>query len=274
VRNAGIDAEDVVSEELAPGVWLLGGAGHNSLSVEFDDYSVIIEGPRSADRGRKVIEATRALVPQKPIRYVLNTHHHFDHVGGNLALKQATGCTIIGPAGEATRIPGIDRRVDEGDRVPIGSTTFEVIETPGHTDGHVSYWSAGERLAFAGDALFSLGCGRLFEGTPDVMLRSLQKLAELPRDTRLYCGHEYTETNGRFALTIEPNNLDLQARVAQVAELLAAGKMTLPTTVGQELATNPFLRADRPRLQVAIGMKNAAPEDVFGELRRRKDAFA
>jgi len=244
-----------------------------------DNYAVLVHDEASGETAAIDAPDAAAILERLSRRgwqlgMLLNTHHHFDHVGGNLALKEATGCVIVGPAAEAARIPGIGRRVGEGDRVAVGAAEFEVIETPGHTAGHISYWSAGEEIVFAGDTLFSLGCGRMFEGTPEVMWHSLQKLARLPRGTRLYCGHEYTETNGRFAITVEPNNLDLQARVAEVAELRAAGKMTLPTTIGQELATNPFLRSDRPRLQVAIGMKNAAPADVFGELRRRKDAFA
>jgi hydroxyacylglutathione hydrolase len=204
---------------------------------------------------------------------ILTTHHHADHTAGNIALKQATGCSVTGPAAEAGRIPGLDRGVREGDAVFVGTARFEVIETPGHTAGHIAYWCAEEKLAFVGDTLFSLGCGRLFEGTAATMWESLARLARLPRETQIHCGHEYTEANGRFAITVEPNNLDLQARIAEVAELRARGKMTLPTTIGQELATNPFLRADRPRLKAAIGMKRATPDEVFAELRRRKDIF-
>ena len=205
---------------------------------------------------------------------LLITHHHSDHTAGNLVLKKATGCLIIGPAKEADRIPGIDRSVSGEENVTLGEHRFKVIETPGHTTGHVCYWSREQELAFVGDTLFSLGCGRVFEEPLPTMWHSLDKLAQLPRETQVYCGHEYTEANGRFAISIEPNNLDLQARVSEVRRLSAGGGMTLPTTIGQERATNPFLRADKPRLKRALGMADAAPAEVFSELRRRKDTFA
>lgn len=205
---------------------------------------------------------------------ILCTHAHGDHTAGNLTLKSATGCTIVGPVGEADRIPGLDRPVREGDVVNIGSAIFDVLDTPGHTTGHIAYWSAGERVAFVGDTLFSLGCGRIVPGMAAAMWASLSKLAALPRDTSFYCGHEYTEQNGRFAVTVEPNNLDLEARIAEVAQLRAAGKPTLPGTIGVERATNPFLRASQGRLRRAIGMEKAEPAEIFAELRRRKDAFA
>ena len=205
---------------------------------------------------------------------LLITHHHHDHVVGNLAIKQATGCTIVGPERESKSIPGLDRSVVDGETVALGAQAFSVIHTPGHTAGHVSYWCAEDHLAFAGDTLFSLGCGRLSEGTAPEMFASLAKLAALPRETVLYCGHEYTAKNARFALTIEPNNIDLQARAEEVERLRKAGKMTLPTTIGQEQATNPFLRTDRRRLRAAIGMERDPPEAVFAELRRRRDNFS
>ncbi|MCC6735997.1 MAG: hydroxyacylglutathione hydrolase [Bauldia sp.] len=205
---------------------------------------------------------------------VLVTHHHRDHTAGIPALKAAFGARVVAPAAELGRIAGVDRGVGEGDTVNIGRAIFEVIETPGHTSGHIAYWSAGEKVAFVGDTLFSLGCGRLFEGSPETMWASLQKLRALPRDTAIYCGHDYTAANGRFAATIEPQNLDLEARIAEVARLAAAGRPTLPTTIGAERATNPFLRADRPRLRRALGMAKTTPEAVFAEIRRRKDSFA
>lgn len=243
-----------------------------------DNYGVLIHDPAAGVTA--TIDAPDGAAISARLRqngwsldFILVTHHHGDHTAGNLALKQETGCRIIGPAKEAGSIPGIDRTIGEGDLVEVGAAAFEVIETPGHTAGHISYWSEGEKLAFVGDTLFSLGCGRLFEGSAETMWQSLCRLAELPRDTRIYCGHEYTAENGRFAATIEPNNLDLEARIAEVAALRAAGEMTLPTTIGQELATNPFLRAGKRRLQMAIGMESAEPVEVFAELRRRKDNF-
>lgn len=205
---------------------------------------------------------------------ILVTHHHRDHTAGIATLKKQFGSTVVAPAAEASRIPAVDRAVREGDTVNVGRAIFEVIETPGHTAGHVAYWSAAEKVAFVGDTLFSLGCGRVFETPLETMWASLQKLRALPRDTAVYCGHEYTAANGRFALTLEPSNLDLEARVAEVARLRAAGEPTLPTTIGAERATNPFLRADRPRLRRAMGVAKAEPAVVFAEIRRRKDAFS
>lgn len=205
---------------------------------------------------------------------ILVTHHHRDHTAGIPMLKKQFGCAVVAPAAEAGRIPAVDRGVHEGDTVNVGRAIFEVIGTPGHTAGHVAYWSAEEKVAFVGDTLFSLGCGRVFETPLETMWASLQKLRSLPRDTAVYCGHEYTAANGRFALTLEPSNLDLEARIAEVARLRAAGEPALPTTIGAEQATNPFLRADKPRLRRAIGMARAEPAAVFAEIRRRKDAFS
>lgn len=206
------------------------------------------------------------------LNLILVTHRHGDHVAGNRALKALTGCRVVGPAAEADAIPEIDHAIRDDDEVPVGATPFRVIATPGHTAGHVAYYSEAAAVAFVGDTLFSLGCGRV-ETDMRTMWLSLRKLGALPRKTALYCGHEYTQANGRFAVTIEPNNLDLEARIADVSRLRASGRPTIPTTVGQELATNPFLRADRPRLRHALGMEHADPEDVFATLRRRKDAF-
>lgn len=243
-----------------------------------DNYGVLIHDPDSGETAAIDApdgDAIAARLAERgwSLTSIFTTHHHGDHVAGNAALKAATGCRITGPAREAERIPGIDETVKEGDEVSLGRHRFAVIETPGHTSGHVTYWCREQALVHAGDTLFSLGCGRLFEEPPEVMWRSLRKLAELPRETVLYCGHEYTEANGRFALTIEPNNLDLQARVEDVKRLRAEGRMTLPSTIGQELATNPFLRADKPRLRKAIGLAEADAEEVFAVLRSRKDAF-
>lgn len=177
------------------------------------------------------------------ITQILNTHWHPDHVGANAAIKAATGCTITGPAGEEAKIPGIDRAVREGDTVAIGAETGRVIDVPGHTAGHNAYHFASSGLLFCGDTLFAMGCGRLFEGTPEQMVRSLGKLMALPDDTLVYCAHEYTASNGRFALTVEPDNAALQARMAEVVAAREAGRPTVPSTIGLERATNPFTRA-------------------------------
>jgi hydroxyacylglutathione hydrolase len=207
------------------------------------------------------------------ITHILNTHHHGDHVGGNLEIKQATGCTIVGPKPDAARIPGIDVAVDEGERVRLGEEEAEVFFVPGHTRGHIAYWFAGAKTLFCGDTLFAMGCGRLFEGTPQQMWRSLAKLRALPADTRVYCAHEYTQTNARFALTVDPANAALKARAQAVDAARAAGRPTVPSTIGEERATNPFLRADDPALAAAVGLKGRDPVDVFAEVRRRKDVF-
>jgi hydroxyacylglutathione hydrolase len=204
---------------------------------------------------------------------LLVTHHHGDHVEGNLALKKRFGLRIVGPKAEAARIPGIDERVEEGQSLTLGRDRIAVIKTPGHTAGHVSYHFEDSDVAFTGDTLFALGCGRLFECKAEVMHRSLQKLAALPPQTRVYCGHEYTQTNARFALSVDPTNSALKERAAEVDRLRADGKPTLPTTIGLELATNPFLRAHDPAIRRTLGMENEADEAVFAEVRKRKDAF-
>lgn len=205
--------------------------------------------------------------------HILTTHHHEDHVEGNLALKKQYGCTVTAPEREADKIPGTDRTVKGGDVFRFGGYEVRVIDTPGHTLGHVSYWLPEAATVFAADTLFALGCGRLFEGTPEEMWVSLQKLAALPDETIVYCGHEYTEANARFALTIEPENAELSARADEVARLRASGKVTLPTTIGLEKRTNPFLRAGETAIRARLGMEDAPDAAVFAEVRRRKDSF-
>lgn len=204
---------------------------------------------------------------------ILNTHHHGDHIGGNADLKSFYGATIVGPAAETARIPDMDRTVAEGDTVAVGAETARVLETPGHTTGHIAFAFEGARALFCGDTLFSLGCGRMFEGTPDQMWASLAKLRALPDETRLYCGHEYTEANARFARSIDPDNPALVAKAEAVAAARRAGAPTIPSVLGEEKAANPFLRADDPSLAAAVGRQGAAPAEVFAEIRRLKDRF-
>jgi hydroxyacylglutathione hydrolase len=207
------------------------------------------------------------------LTHILNTHHHADHAGGNLELKRRTSCRIIGPRADAARIPGIDVEVGDGDTFELGSHEIEVLDTPGHTRGHIVYLFRADEAAFVGDTLFSLGCGRLFEGTPAQMWSSLSKIMSWPERTRLYCAHEYTQSNGRFAVTVEPGNRALAERVAEVASLRAAGKPTVPSTLALEKATNPFLRPTSRNLQETIGLVGASNVEVFAKTRALKDAF-
>lgn len=207
------------------------------------------------------------------ISHIFNTHHHGDHVGGNLEIKAATGCTIVGPKADRARIPGIDIEVDEGDIATLGQAEAEVFFVPGHTRGHIAYWFKESAALFCGDTLFALGCGRLFEGTPKQMWSSLSKLRVLPAETRVYCAHEYTQANARFALSVEPDNQALVERSAAIDKARAQDQPTVPSTLGEELATNPFLRADQPSLAANIGLSASDPVAVFAEVRHRKDVF-
>ncbi len=253
------------------------------MSAEFfqfpcrsDNYGVLVHNAASGvtlsidapDYG-----AVRSALDEKGWRltHILTTHHHGDHVAGNAELKKDFGCEIIGPDAERSTIPGIDRTVREGDTLDLGGITVDVIETPGHTNGHVTYHLPDEKVAFVGDTLFAMGCGRLLEGDADTMWRSLQKIASLPDGTTLYCGHEYTVANARFALSVEPGNAALVMRAEEVVRLRDGGQPTLPTTLGEEKATNPFLRAGSPKIRERLGLEDAPDAQVFATLRRMKD---
>jgi len=243
-----------------------------------DNFGVLIHDPASGLTA--AIDAPeeapiRARLAEKGWRLdqILVTHHHADHTEAILPLKASFGCTVTGPEGEAAKIPGIDGTVKGGDEFKFGAFDVRVIDTPGHTLGHISYWLPEAGVAFVGDTLFAMGCGRVIEGTPEMMWASLEKLAALPGETLIYCGHEYTEANARFALTVEPDNRDLVARSDEVRRLRAAGKATLPTTIDLEKRTNPFLRARERSLRRDLGMEGAAPAAVFAEVRGRKDRF-
>lgn len=203
--------------------------------------------------------------------WVLLTHHHGDHVGGLAELKRRTGCKAVGPRQEFDLIQGLDLTVAEGESFALGHAVARIIETPGHTVGHVAYYFAETPALFAGDTLFVLGCGRVFEDTPRAMWNSLCKLAALPPETKLYCGHEYTLANARFALTIDPENARLAARARRIEELRERGEPTVPSTIGEEIETNPFLRADDAAVRQQLGMRDEPAHAVFAEIRKRKD---
>jgi len=205
--------------------------------------------------------------------YLLITHHHGDHTAGIEQLKRETDALIIGPAAEAAKINGLDRHVQDGETFSLGNNPVEAIATPGHTAGGMSYYLPENGLVFTGDTLFSLGCGRLFEGSPAMMLRSLQKLKQLPDATKLYCGHEYTQNNGRFALSVDGDNEDLKLRMREVENLRAKSAFTLPSTIGVEKRTNPFLRYDNAHIAKNLGLEGSDDVTIFARLRQLKDRF-
>ena len=206
---------------------------------------------------------------------ILVTHHHHDHIEAVVALKERFAARVVASRfdTERRRVPAVDRAVDDGDHVFLGTTRVDVVAVPGHTLGHIAYHIPSDRALFVGDTLFALGCGRLFEGTPQQMWTSLKKLRTLPPETSVWCGHEYTQANARFALAVEPDNAELRARAAEIDRLRDEGRPTLPTTLAAEIATNPFLRADLASLQVGLGLLDRPVEEVFAELRERKNRF-
>lgn len=241
-----------------------------------DNYGVLIRDADSnvtASIDAPDAPAVRRALDEKGWRltHILTTHHHNDHTGGNLALKEATGCTIVGPRAEAARIPGLDRAVGENDEVELGGFTAHVIDTPGHTLGHISYHLPRASVAFVGDTLFPLGCGRVFEGSYEMMWASLKKLTRLPPKTMLYCGHEYTQANARFALIVDPDNVDLQRRAVEIQDQRAKGEPTVPSMLSLELDTNPFLRPHSAAIRERLKLGAAADWKVFAELRERKN---
>ncbi len=205
--------------------------------------------------------------------HILLTHHHSDHIDGVEALAAATGAHVIGAAADAHRLPPLDLAVAPGDTVRIGMQQGHVIDVPGHTIGHVAYHFPEARALFTGDSLMVMGCGRLFEGTPAQMWDTLTRLIELPDGTRIFSGHEYAATNTRFALTVEPDNAALKTRADTIDHVRAAGGYTVPATLAEERATNPFLRAALPEMKSALGMQDASDLAVFTELRARRNGF-
>jgi hydroxyacylglutathione hydrolase len=243
-----------------------------------DNYGVLVHDPDSGSTAAiDAPEATPVEVALKTTGWkltdILVTHHHGDHTGGIAELKGRHRCRVVAPKAEAGKIPLVDEAVREGDKVSVGKLSANVIETPGHTAGHITYWFHGDKLAFAGDTLFSIGCGRVIEGTPEMMWASLKKLRDLPGDTRVYCGHEYTLANIRFAETIEPGNAALKARAKEAAQQIANRQWTIPTTIDEEKAANVFLRADVPAVAAAVGLAGKPAAEVFAEIRARKNKF-
>ena len=239
-----------------------------------DNYAYLVKsGDQCAVVDPSEAAPVRAALDRKgwKLTHILNTHHHLDHCGGNLALKQETGALVVGPGKDAARIPGLDIGVDEASGWEFDGRKVQVLEVPAHTRGAITFVIDGN--AFTGDTLFVMGCGRLFEGDPRMMWSSLSKLMTLPGDTKVWCGHEYTQSNGRFALTLEPGNADLKARMDQVAAARAKGAATVPSTMALEKKTNPFLRPDSGEIRKSLGMEQAGDVAVFGEIRARKDKF-
>jgi hydroxyacylglutathione hydrolase len=243
-----------------------------------DNFGVLIHDP--ATGATAAIDAPEAAPVEAALKKtgwrltdILVTHHHGDHTAGIGELKAKHKSRVVAPRNEAQRIAHVDETVGEGDTVRVGGLAGRVIDTPGHTAGHISYFFPADKLAFVGDTLFSIGCGRVIEGNPEMMWQSLVKLRALPDDTRFYCGHEYTRANIRFAKTIEPDNKALAARAQEVEALTAAGKPTIPATIAAEKAANPFLRADNAELAQSLGLAGSPPWKVFAEIRERKNRF-
>lgn len=243
-----------------------------------DNYGVLVHDPETgltaaidAPEEQPILDAADRR--GWTITHIFTTHHHTDHVEANLALKERYGLEITGPINEAVAIPGLDRTVGDGDEFLFGDHPVRIIETPGHTAGHICYHFPEDKLLFAADTLFALGCGRLFERSAQDMWHSLQKLAALRDETAVYFGHEYTLANARFALSIDPDNVRLQARARDIEAARAEGRFTIPTTIAIEKETNPFLRVNDPAIRRNLLMENRTSEEVFAEIRKRKDNF-
>jgi hydroxyacylglutathione hydrolase len=243
-----------------------------------DNYGVLVHDPATGATAAidapdaAPIDAALAASGWK-LSDILITHHHYDHTDGIRALKERHGARVVAPRDEAAKIPMVDETAGDGDTVKVGSLTAQVIGTPGHTLGQINYFFPAEKLLFAGDTLFSIGCGRVIEGTPDMMWQTLLKLRALPDDTAVYCGHEYTAANIRFALTIEPDNAALKSRAAEVKDQVSSGTPTIPSLMGEEKRANVFLRADDPAVATAVGLAGKPAADVFAEVRKRKNNF-
>lgn len=241
-----------------------------------DNYCVLLHAPE--DGATLAIDAPDAAVIEQALSDrgwrltdLFITHHHTDHTQGIAALKERYGCTVTGPAGEAERIQSLDRTVDESSSLSFAGRGVKVLETPGHTLGHVAYYFPDDELVFTGDTLFAMGCGRIFEGDAESMWAGIQKLLALPAATSIYCGHEYTAANGRFALSVEPENTDLVKRMANVTALREKNNPTIPTTLALEKDTNPFLRVSQAGIRARLGLERVPDWKVFQRLRELKN---
>ena len=248
------------------------------IPILSDNYSYLI-----IDKDNKYCSAVDPASPEEIIPFlerekldlknILNTHYHSDHTAGNLELKEKYKCKIYGPDKEKNQIPGIDIALKENDILNINNYSAKIFETPGHTAGHIIYWFKKDKIVFTGDTLFVLGCGKLFEGTPQIMWNSLLKIRNLPKETQVYCGHEYSKSNADFAISIEKNNNQLLKRSDEIKKLINKNSYTVPTTIEKEIESNPFLRADNDNIKKNLQMEKNSPEEVFGEIRKRKDIF-
>lgn len=250
---------------------------HQFLSRE-DNFAVLVHDLQTG--ATAAIDAPEAgpimtVLKQRGWRLtdILVTHRHLDHVEGIMPLKEMYGCKVTAGNKAASEIPGLDMQVREGDTVKVGNLAFGVWETPGHCYDHISFTLPRSSAVFVGDTLFTMGCGRIIDSTAEALHKSLKRLGTLPDETTVYCGHEYTLSNARFALTVDPENRQLRTRAAEVEQLRAAGELTQPSTIGLEKATNPYLRVETPAIQRALGMEGADPVAITAELRRRKNSF-
>tara|TARA_B100000131_G_scaffold195283_1_gene187804 strand:+ start:521 stop:1282 length:762 start_codon:yes stop_codon:yes gene_type:complete len=243
-----------------------------------DNYAYVIHDSKSKTTG--VVDPSEAapiisfLQKEKlKLNYILNTHHHFDHIGGNIELKKMYDAKVIGFEGDKHRIPGIDINLKDQEAWNFGNSIVKIFHIPGHTLGHICFFFEKEKIVFTGDTLFSLGCGRIFEGDYKQMLNSLNKIKKLPRDTKIYCGHEYTYKNAEFCIKYDNNNIDLKKKIEKIKNLRSQNLPTLPSTLEEELKSNIFLRCDQKELKINLGMKNQEDLEVFKKVRDLKDRF-
>ena len=242
-----------------------------------DNYSYLIKeketGTISIVDPSEFNTCDRIINRYKKLDFILNTHHHADHIGANLELKKKYNSKILGFNLDKNRIPGIDILLEENQKHKIGNLEFQVIFIPGHTKGHIAFFFEKEKIVFTGDTLFSLGCGRVFEGTHEEMFNSLNKIKNLPLDTKVYCGHEYTKSNLNFCLKYDSNNTHLKDKKIDIDKKLSSNQPTIPSTIADEIKTNIFLRCNDPEIKHRLGLKDSSDVEVFSKLRDLKDSF-